>query len=1339
VLTTNTVTINSTVNTLAAGLGGTVTITNAGLLDIAVAADMSLDGAFLQNGAGSVETAGDITTTEDAITFTTAVKLTDGHAVAFNTGVGIGTITFTSTLDGTTDFAEDLTLTAGLGNITFTGAVGATKDLGDIQINSALDVTFSAALNADSLTQSAGTGDTQIDGAVVINSSAGLDLALTTNTVTINSTMTTLNAGTVMITNTGLLDIAPGADMSLDGAFLQNGAGLVQTAGDITTTADDITFNTGVTLTDGHAVALSTGAGVIGNILFSSTLEGTTVFAEDLTLTGGLGSITFTGTVGATRDLGDVLINSAVDVWFKAEANVNSLVQSAGTGTTQFDGQVTTTAAGTNVDLTTATIDVNANAVTNGGNVVLNATGLSASIAINATITTSGGTVHVLADDDVTFGAAGAIMSAGGNVRVAADDDATADAGSGGLLYMMNGAVINAGYGTIDLEADEDITVGRLVTTNSTAAAVSITSVSGGLVDGNAGGEDIEAAGADAIVTIDTLTGVGSSNAIQTKITTLDLHNFGAGNVNLAETDAINVNRIDQDAASGTVTLTAGGSITLVAGLLGVSSLSGTVTLNAGGAGNLAINAAVVTVGGNVDLDAANNITSSVAGTITTTAAADSGVASGAVALDAAGTGSINLDGAIITTGATNNASAASAGGQVDIHTSDGPVELANVTTSGGAGIGTAGGAAGAMNITSADAGNDVHDVTITGPLTASGGAGTSLGAGGIITIAADGGVVDANSTGNDLTATSVFITAATGIAAADPLDTSAQFFNIVNSGPAAVHIRNVGTASATIVALKTVLDSGRPENDTAVFDITSLDHKAITFEQATGDLIVDPLGSGVSSGSVAVNGGSIHLQATNGRVSVEHEVSTKEGSDGGLKVSGSVDTKASLLYGEGHIILVGRDTSTSDIVITGIQTAATISLRASRDIIINGVLKASGDVTLIADAPSAATGKSDGLGGVWVLDNNQNSYKAQIIAGGKVFLQGSDVAHTRDSSDPAVSGLDSVYAAKFSGVAAGNVLDGVRIDVGATPDEDQVLAAGSITIQYTPLEKLQDAAVTGLNAILDNTNLANPVVNTIIDGVVRSQQSGADTINVYAVDRILISSILATAAGDITIHAPVLISRPRSDAGTVSTATFTTIRTADNLGEDQTLGTLGGNILFTNQATIDSQSTTADANVSQDNHLVLRAGKGNITFDANLGARQSGTTVGDYNGQLGTFTIEDTTGNVTFNLTQVRTNGAIDLGKGVSEALGSSDVIGSTVTPAGTGGIFLNAANGNTLRISTSGDDIRFPTRRAWAGTFCSPTMPRSTAKRARTTICCSPLVRDGLSSTRTSARFGL
>ncbi len=304
-ITTDTVTINSTINTLTAGNGGTVTITNAGLLDIAAGANMSLDGAFLQDGAGDVETAGNITTTDDNIYFTSNVTLTDDGTVSLNTDTGAGTITFNGTLDGDdANFDDDLSLAAGTGNIDFNGIVGGTNDLGDVSISSAADVTADFAFSANTFTQTGGTGDTQFDGAIVLEASGGMDI--TTNTVTINSTIDTvaaLNGGTVTITNAGLLDIAPGADISLDGAFTQDGAGAVQTAGNVTTTQDDIYFTSAVTVTDDESIVFDTDindtGSIQGDLTFNSTVGTSSADTGILSLDSGIGTLTLNGVVGS--------------------------------------------------------------------------------------------------------------------------------------------------------------------------------------------------------------------------------------------------------------------------------------------------------------------------------------------------------------------------------------------------------------------------------------------------------------------------------------------------------------------------------------------------------------------------------------------------------------------------------------------------------------------------------------------------------------------------------------------------------------------------------------------------------------------------------------------------------------------------------------------------------------------------------------------------------------------------------------------------------------------------------------------------------------------------------
>ena len=121
---------------------GTMTITNTGVLTIAAAADMTLDGAFLQDGSGAVSLAGDITTTNDGIQFDSMLTLTGN--VALSTGAGAGAVTFNDTVDAQTAGTETLTVTAGTGDVTFAAAVGGSTAVGGLDLN----VTAFAALLA---------------------------------------------------------------------------------------------------------------------------------------------------------------------------------------------------------------------------------------------------------------------------------------------------------------------------------------------------------------------------------------------------------------------------------------------------------------------------------------------------------------------------------------------------------------------------------------------------------------------------------------------------------------------------------------------------------------------------------------------------------------------------------------------------------------------------------------------------------------------------------------------------------------------------------------------------------------------------------------------------------------------------------------------------------------------------------------------------------------------------------------------------------------------------------------------------------------------------------------
>ena len=466
---------------------GTVTITNGGLLTIAAVADMTLAGAFLQDGAGAVSTGGDITTSNDAVTFSAGVTLTGDVAIG-STG---SKVWFKDTLGGN----YLLTITAGAGDVQFDKAVGM---LSGLSIVSAGNVDVNDTLAADD---------------------QGIDLNAT-GTVGLDKAVTTTSAGTVTITNGGLLTIAAVADMTLAGAFLQDGAGAVSTAGDISTTADDITFTAGVTLTDAHAVTLSTGAGVNGSILFGSTLDGTTGFAEDLTLTAGLGNVTFTGAVGATMDLGDVRINSAVDVWFKAATNADSLVQVAGTGDTRFDGAVTiNSSASLGLAITTNAVTVNNTITTlNGGMVsmtVQNAVNFNAGSGVSAA-----GTISILANQDHS-GTEGFTQASGTTIQ-------TADTGTSAFSLTVNTGA--GGTAAANIAAIQTGVGGR----------VTIQANGGPIVDNNTDSTNVTAAQAALSAT----GGIGSGDALETTITDLAYNNASSGSVEIANIGSLVVNSV---------------------------------------------------------------------------------------------------------------------------------------------------------------------------------------------------------------------------------------------------------------------------------------------------------------------------------------------------------------------------------------------------------------------------------------------------------------------------------------------------------------------------------------------------------------------------------------------------------------------------------------------------------------------------------------------------------------------------------------------------------------------------------------------------------------------------
>ena len=137
-------------------------------------------------------------------------------------------------------------------------------------------------------------------------------------------------------------------------------------------------------------------------------------------------------------------------------------------------------------------------------------------------------------------------------------------------------------------------------------------------MDGNDGATMISAG----TLVVDAVTGVGSANALDTTVATLDIDNATSGNIDIAETDDVTVFKAAQ-ATAGNIQVVAGGVLTVDNGGLGNAITAvgaGTVTLDANGANSdVLVNDGIQTVNGNVILTADDSVIFEADGDITTT------------------------------------------------------------------------------------------------------------------------------------------------------------------------------------------------------------------------------------------------------------------------------------------------------------------------------------------------------------------------------------------------------------------------------------------------------------------------------------------------------------------------------------------------------------------------------------------------------------------------------------------------------------------------------------------------------------------------------------------------
>ncbi len=460
-----------------------------------------------------------------------------------------------------------------------------------------------------------------------------------------------------------------------DGAVIDGGSALVMmTADDDITLGQVLTTNStvdAIRITSNCAAIIDGGDEGTANIVAESATARVTLRAVT-----GIGSATGGGADAALETSVahlDAVNASNHDVPVSGDVRVDE-VNANGLSIRQIDqqgaGDVAITSQGSIV--VAAPTDGGSGIHARTGSIRVSAENNRSDLDIRNAIDTTGGNITLLADNDILIGepgngVTGQIQSHGGNITVLADDDANADAGSGGALFMRDGAVIDASTGAIEMRADEDITLASIQTANATGAAVTLVTRSGGVVDGGDTDREIVADSVGAVVTISAVTGIGTGNALETTIAALDANNSISGHVRLNELNAITLVRVTQSGGGRVELVTTNGTITIDNQGLATNAIfvggAGTLLLDANGTtSDIVVRDGIQTIDGAITLLADNDFRfdadgdiKSTLGNVTVTADQDNGgtdsgevvMANGAVLQAGAGTITMTADGSI--------------------------------------------------------------------------------------------------------------------------------------------------------------------------------------------------------------------------------------------------------------------------------------------------------------------------------------------------------------------------------------------------------------------------------------------------------------------------------------------------------------------------------------------------------------------------------------------------------------------------------------------------------------------------------------------------------------------
>lgn len=524
---------------------GAMTLSGTTGLVINTSAITSAGDITLAAATGNITTAGAITLESTGAINLNNNFIASGTIILKSNGLTIGGSTLSSGTASTTIQTNLANATIGLGASNCGGTCGLSLTSTELGKIVAGDLIVGDNTNGNITVEGIASTDTDQFTSVTLNATAsGSSVVFENSDSTFQSV--TVNAGNGItlssnLTTNGTTSFNSDSDANGSGVFTISANQTLNTSSNsLSITSNDIALGASSAINSGTAtllvsqsgqtILLGTGAGslldntelsqitatnlIIGNSSNGTiTVDNITSFSGPLTLnaTATGSAVNFSGT--ASSGLGNITIN-------------------AGTGGVNFGVDVTTTGS---LTVTSDGAIAGAGMLTIADTASFNTSGTAnVTVASNSDLTLGNSTIG----GDLTVTVTGTkSLKVSGNVTTSGNIIGKAES-SGGAITMETGGSFNAGTGTINLSADQDITLGLLTTSSS----VTLNSTNGGVRDADSTSLDISANSLIANL----VTGFGTAaNAIETNIASVDINNSGLGDINIFELDAINITNIN--------------------------------------------------------------------------------------------------------------------------------------------------------------------------------------------------------------------------------------------------------------------------------------------------------------------------------------------------------------------------------------------------------------------------------------------------------------------------------------------------------------------------------------------------------------------------------------------------------------------------------------------------------------------------------------------------------------------------------------------------------------------------------------------------------------------------